>query len=700
MQKQVKFRAGLVGAGYISEYHVAAIRRLPNVELLGVYDLNSDAASAMAAKQGTRSFDSLARLRDAGADVIHVLTPPQAHAAVALDALEMGCHVLVEKPLAVEVEDCHRIRLKARDRDLQVCINHSLLFDPQIRRALAIVESGKLGTVRSVDFLRSSQYPPYEGGPLPPQYRTAGYPFRDLGIHALYLFEAFLGPIENVEADWASLGGEPNLAFDEWRALVRCRNGLGQFQLSWNSRPLQSQLIIHGTKGQLRVDLFLMFRSLRSNMPFPKAAERIINAMSDAFSPMFQVPLNVARFAIGKVRAYHGLGDLVAEFYRTLATGEPPPVTVADATGVVEWTERVARKADEDYSTQLAAIPPVRGASVLVTGASGALGNAVVERLLGQGRHVRVFIRRIPDSMPDGVEVVLGNLGDPQAVARAVAGVATVIHCGAAMKGGWPEHRGATVVGTQNVLDACLANGVEKLVHISSMSVVDWASGKVGEPINENSPLEPHAELRGAYTRAKLEAEQLVTQFYRQHALPTVILRPGQIFGGPIPLMTPAVARKKGKRWLVLGAGDVQLPLVHIGDVVDAILAALDSPLKNGEIIQIVDGQRLTQNDVLARAVPHSKVLRIPRAMMFAMGRTSEFAFRPLGRVSPLSVYRLRSALARRSFDGRRAEELLGWHPRIGVDEGIRLCVKPMVLDSPEKAAATPIAAEAQAVLP
>ena len=84
-------------------------------------------------------------------------------------------------------------------------------------------------------------------------------------------------------------------------------------------------------------------------------------------------------------------GSLVAEFYRTLSTGEPPPVSVADATGVVEWTERIARKADEDYADQLAVLPAVRKASVLVTGASGSLGRAVVERLRAEGRSIRVF---------------------------------------------------------------------------------------------------------------------------------------------------------------------------------------------------------------------------------------------------------------------------------------------------------------------
>jgi hypothetical protein len=122
-------------------------------------------------------------------------------------------------------------------------------FVAAIRRALAKVQGGALGEVVAVDILRGSEYPPYEGGPVPPWYRDAGYPFRDIGVHCLYLIQELLGPIEDVGAAWRSLGGDPNLAFDEWRALVRCRRGLGQFQLTYNTRPMQSQLIVHGTKA-------------------------------------------------------------------------------------------------------------------------------------------------------------------------------------------------------------------------------------------------------------------------------------------------------------------------------------------------------------------------------------------------------------------------------------------------------------------
>src|SRR5207249_663074 len=101
--------------------------------------------------------------------------------------------------------------------------------------------------------------------------------------------------------------------------------------------------------------------------------------------------------------------------------------------------------------------------------------------------------------------------------------------------------------------------------------------------------------------------------------------RPGQIFGRRIPLLTPAVARRAGGRWLVLGDGRLRLPLVYIDDVVDAILLAARSELGEGEIIQLVDPEALTQSDVLRLAVgEQARVARVPRGVVFAAGKLSE----------------------------------------------------------------------------
>jgi 2-alkyl-3-oxoalkanoate reductase len=665
-----RFRAGMVGAGNICQYHVAAVRALPEVELVGICDLDQARGEAAAADWNTRAHPSLDALVEAGANVIHVNTPPSSHAELAIAALERGCHVLVEKPIAESPEDARRIGAVAESKGLVATVDHALLYDPQVLRALAKVRAGAIGRVVGVDIFRSSEYPPYEGGPLPPQYRDAGYPWRDLGVHCLYMIQELLGTITDVEADWRSLGGDPNLAFDEWRALVRCENGLGQFQLSWNTKPMQSQMVIHGTAGVLRVDLFAMFLGRRSATPLPKAVERVVNAYAESLRPLVEVPRGAWKFVRGEVQAFQGLRDLVADFYRRLAAGEPPPVSIEDAAVIVEWTEKVARAAEEDHAATLARFEPKPAADFLVTGASGSLGSAVVRRLLSEGRSVRALVRRVPDAPLEGVDYRFGNLGEPDAVDRAVEGAERVIHCGAATSGGWPEQYGATVVGTRNVIESCRRHGARQLVHISSMSVLDWA-GAPGGTLSEATPLEPRPEERGAYTRSKLEAEVEVSRAAAE-GLPAVILRPGLIFGGGIGLLGGSVARRAGGRWLILGDGRLPLPLVYIDDVVDAIMACAERDLTGGEVIQLVDRERLTQEDVLALAAADGKPLRVPRGVVFGLGKLSEYPLGALGRESPVGLYRLRSALARVEFDSTQAARLLDWSPRVGVREGIR----------------------------
>src|ERR1017187_1976701 len=95
-----KVRVGLVGAGYVSAYHIRALKTLSNVEIVGIADLNQDRARQMAAQHSISVFRSLEEMRGAKPDVIHVLTPPDSHCAVTLEALGMGCHVFIEKPMA------------------------------------------------------------------------------------------------------------------------------------------------------------------------------------------------------------------------------------------------------------------------------------------------------------------------------------------------------------------------------------------------------------------------------------------------------------------------------------------------------------------------------------------------------------------------------------------------------------------------
>jgi 2-alkyl-3-oxoalkanoate reductase len=664
-------RAGLVGAGMISEHHIGALQELPGVELVGLFDADPARARARAEASGTASYDSLAALIDAGANVVHVLTPPASHTAVALEALDRGAHVLIEKPVADSAEEARRIGERAGAAGLVATVGHSLLFDPQMQAALAQVRAGALGDVVGVDVFRSSRYPAYGGGPLPPHMKQAAYPWRDLGIHCLYLFAELLGPITRVDASWRSLGASPDLAFDEWRGLVECERGYGQFQLSWNGQPQESQVVIHGTRGSLRVDLFAMYRVRRRSLPVPKAIERVTNAYAESARPLVEVPANAARFAAGRIKPYQGVRNLIGDFYRRLAAGDPPAVTIEDGAVLVEWLERVAEEAEEEHASLLEQYSASGSADVLVTGAAGALGSALVARLVADGKSVRGMVRRPPRTPVPGVQYVIGNLGNPDDVRRAVDGADVVIHAGAAKAGVWDEHRCATVVGTENVIAACQAASVAQLIHISSMSVLHWALADHGVPLTEEAPLEPRPEDRGAYTRAKLRAEVAVAAAAAD-GLPAVILRPGQIFGGSLPLINSIVAFRAAGRFVVLGSGRARIPLVFLDDVIDGIVAAVDVRLTSGEVIHLIDEEHLDRLQILALAEPERPVTTVPRRTVEAAGRASESVLARLGRQSPLGPSRLPFILADARFESDCAARLLGWRPRVGVREGIR----------------------------
>lgn len=130
-----KITAGLLGAGSIAAFHLRALQRLPYVRVIGIADLNEERAVALANKfRAPAAFSSLEQMLDHRPDVVHVLTPPEAHAASALEALAAGCHVYVEKPLATSVEDCDRIAAAAKEAGRAVCVGHSMLRDPFVLR--------------------------------------------------------------------------------------------------------------------------------------------------------------------------------------------------------------------------------------------------------------------------------------------------------------------------------------------------------------------------------------------------------------------------------------------------------------------------------------------------------------------------------------------------------------------------------------
>lgn len=674
-----RIRVAVIGAGYVARHHLAALRGLDFVDVVGLVDVNLAAARTLAREFRIGAVAStLAEIADQSPNVAYVLTPPATHCRLALEAIELGCHVLVEKPMAETVLECDAMIRAASDRGVVLSVNHSDRFDPVVTRALDLVKSGVLGQPLVFDMLRSSEYPPYGGGPLPAMIRQGSYPFRDLGTHGLYLIEAFLGPMSSLSVVHRESGRDPNLRFDEWYATASNGQAVGRLQISWNVRPMQSRIIVQMTRGVVEVDRFLQTCRVSKSLPGPKFVGAVLTGFLNAVRDAIRIPVNVVRFAVGNLKPSPGIRIGAVEFARAIRDGTAPPVSSLDGRRVVAMLESVCGEADRERATELQARRlPIRAVPILVTGAAGFLGGALVRRLRERGDEVRVLVRRPVAWMQQdpGIQVVIGDLGDPEAVAHAVGGVNTVFHVGAAMRGAPQDFAAGTIWGTKNVVASCVGHQVRRLVYVSSLSVLDHAGRDSRVPVSESSSVEPHPEKRGLYTQTKLEAERIVAAAIRDERLQAVIVRPGQIFGPGAEGVTPNGVVAVAGRWIAVGSGRQTIPLVYVDDAVDALLLASTQPDVIGRCIHVVDPRASCQEEYLAAAARQGgaagRLVRVPTWLFLVVALGVELLGRILGREVPLTRYRVRSLrpLANFSLDAARRD--LGWGPRVGVEAGL-----------------------------
>ena len=666
-------RVGVVGAGAISEFHARALQRVPHAALVAVADTDLGRATALATRWNVPTVGrTFADICSSGLDVVHVLTRSSTHVEIALDALEHGCHVYVEKPCATSPEDCDRLTTASLRAGRHVAVGHSLLRDPNVVRAFRLVQSGVIGDVRAVDYVRA-QACSVGNGPLSADLAAGGHLFRDVGIHGMYLIEALLGPIADVQTQIAATGADPTAFCEDWQVLARCARGSARLHLSSVVRPPHSTLTVFGTAGSIRADLFANTVTVRRAYPGPAPVGRVVNSITESLQIATQTAGAVAATAIGRMRQFHGVQALVEDFYGDLSAGRPPAVTPADARSVVHWTEVVACQGDHTKRRWTASFETRRAPDVLVTGAGGFVGRRLVERLAANGHVVRALVRREPPVHwrdDPRIEVVAGDLADAATVDRAVSGTRVVFHVGAVMRGTADEFERGTVVGTRHVVDAAVSHGVDRVVYMSSLAVLH-AAAFTGAPVDESWPVEPRPDARGHYTRAKTAAEKLVLDAVAERGLRAIVLRPGEIVSKETALLSSGIGHRLGSFLVVFGDGSLRVPLVALDDVVEAMITAAQRGPADGTIVHLVDPQPVTQRALLARwqstAPTPVRIVHIPRALVFAAGFASEILLGLVRRPSPLSRYRLTSALAPRAFSVRRAMDLLGWQPAHGI---------------------------------
>ena len=319
--------------------------------------------------------------------------------------------------------------------------------------------------------------------------------------------------------------------------------------------------------------------------------------------------------------------------------------------------------------------------TVLVTGGGGFLGGAIVRRLVARGDRVRSFARgEYPELGKIGVEVRRGDLCDADAVAAATVGCERVFHV-AAMPGVWGAYKKyyrTNVVGTDNVLAACRAQGVERLVYTSTPSVVH-----AGGDIEGGDESLPYATRYSAhYPRTKAVAERRVLEA-NDGNLSTVALRPHLIWGPGDNHLTPRIlARGRAGRLRLIGNRPNLIDTVYIDNAADAHILAADrlepSAACAGNAYFISNGQPVTlaeiTNGILAAAGLPPVTRRISAPLAYALGALAELAYGLLRirKEPPLTRFLARQLSTAHWFEIGAARRDLGYEPAVSIGEGLR----------------------------
>ena len=312
---------------------------------------------------------------------------------------------------------------------------------------------------------------------------------------------------------------------------------------------------------------------------------------------------------------------------------------------------------------------------ILITGASGYVGRHLVKKLSERGIETRAFVRPTSDIAQlkplKNVEIVCGDLRDQASVYRAVEGTAVVIHAGALVSdwGHYQKFYEVNSLGTKNVLGACMEAGVQRLVYISTIDVLDLRKSRI---VNENLPYDPRAK---EYSRSKIEAEKLVRE--HMNRIPAVILRPPAVYGPEDPQCTTRSLNMARNNLLFLVSGGKRtFPHIYIDNLIDSILLAAQREEVSGETFNISDDTNTTAKEFfdhlhkIAGKGPVRLSLAYPLAWLLAL-LMEGFAW-ITGKPPLLSWTALRFLSLRCRFDISKAKKVLGYHPAVSLEEGMR----------------------------
>jgi predicted dehydrogenase len=347
----MRVKVAIVGAGGIAEAHADILKKIPQVRLACVCDSAPRKAEVFARKLGVPdSCPSLGDLLESSRrpDVVHVATPPTAHASNAVDCLNAGVGVFVEKPFATSAEECEKIRRAAAQSGAPVGVNHNLTFHPAVLRLIDVVRNRRLGALEHVAVCYNMPMPVASGPYSHWLFRGTGNLMFELGPHPLSLIQRLLGPILSVTT---LPSGEMRLPsgvrfFHTWQTAMQCERGTASLYLSVGGDYLDTAVWVEAEDGAAHIDLRRNTLRVSEKSHLMRPNDDLRHALGAAASLVRDGIRNYRDYILSSLRrpapypaSYAAMDGSIRAFYAALSRGGRPPASLEDGTAVVRACE-------------------------------------------------------------------------------------------------------------------------------------------------------------------------------------------------------------------------------------------------------------------------------------------------------------------------------------------------------------------------
>ncbi len=272
---------GVIGTGSMGQHHLRIYSRMQEVEVAGICDINKERAKHLAKIYNTTPYFNHKELLKR-VEAVSIAVPTTLHAKIALDAIDQGVHVLVEKPIADSLENADRIINAAKDNDIKLMVGHIERFNPAVIKLKEIINAGMLGSIVSISSRRV--------GPYNPRIRDVGI-IMDLGVHDIDVISYLYG--KRIKEVYAIAGNGIHPYEDHATILMRCDPNLsGMVETNWLTPHKTRTLTAVGLKGlayldyikqsvELHDDNWIRTARIQQKEPLQNELECFVNAIKN-----------------------------------------------------------------------------------------------------------------------------------------------------------------------------------------------------------------------------------------------------------------------------------------------------------------------------------------------------------------------------------------------------------------------------------